>query len=166
MGTGASLCRTPCSGVPNKRWQMRRRYKDFSEYLVVGENQDEIVYQLGWRNKSNASLRIGRRLKMVRVAREVRLCSLAEQMLVSPQTLKRYENGKTMIPALQLWLAAQALNTPMEVFFADFPQDVTDECMTETVAPENNFLNQNKSTKEMSELVWVCLLLKNSVRRE
>lgn len=66
--------------------------------------------------------RAGRRLKRRRKTVGISLFALAAVMGVSMQQIRKYEEGENRIPALRLYLAAKALDKPMEWFFDDANQ--------------------------------------------
>lgn len=62
---------------------------------------------------------IGKKIREVRISRDVGQVALAESIGVTFQQVQKYESGKNRIAASRLYLVADALDTPVQEFFGE-----------------------------------------------
>src|SRR3954447_19774801 len=67
---------------------------------------------------SDVAARIGRRLAELRVRRGVRAAELARQISVTPSLISQIERGQSRPSVTTLFALAQALEVPVDAFFA------------------------------------------------
>ncbi|APZ93426.1 helix-turn-helix domain-containing protein [Fuerstiella marisgermanici] len=69
----------------------------------------------------NVNLKIGRRLKLVRVQRDLSIEELASRTGIRFDQLHAFESDEDMITAVELSEVADVLNMPVEFFIHDAP---------------------------------------------
>jgi transcriptional regulator with XRE-family HTH domain len=62
---------------------------------------------------------IGRRIRQVRTVKGLSQARLAQMLGISFQQVQKYESGQNRIAAGRLWEIANALDTPVALFFTD-----------------------------------------------
>lgn len=67
---------------------------------------------------STVDAHVAKRLRLLRMERQITQMQLAASLGVSTQLIHKYEAGRTRISPGRLYLCARLLNVPVEYFFA------------------------------------------------
>ncbi|GEM_PF-6348626 len=82
---------------------------------IFWEDTDMVGVKLSDEEKA-FYMRLGRRLRDVRLEKEITQGELAYEIGIAPQQLQKYEYGQNRISIPKLKIAAEVLDTPFEYF--------------------------------------------------
>ena len=72
-------------------------------------------------------IKIGEKLRLVRLSAKITLSQLSEKLGVTTQQINKYENASNRISSSTLYLISQILDIPIEVFFQDIHLNQNDK---------------------------------------
>ncbi|MCU6801491.1 helix-turn-helix domain-containing protein [Alitiscatomonas aceti] len=76
------------------------------------------------KDSSTENIRIGRRIKTLRVKRSITQKELADRVMISPSSITRLESGETMVSVQILQRIAKSLKVPVGVFWDEQREDI------------------------------------------